>query len=220
MNELPEQVLRIQWAPKVRQAKIRRLYRIDAMGLVDDDLLAEVGFAIFQRCQSILMVTEGKRVHCPRCQQEIVCKGERWSRQHPIVCPSCDWRATYGQYRDSWRKRDLKGGNAVQFFAAYVENYPKASTSQERMLLIDRLIHVFHWSVRRQRNHAPAAVQLIEGRLAEVMAFLDGLTFGDNSSVELRSTQQQWRQTLQEVAESFTFVREKMRTRQGDEGDR
>ncbi len=47
----------IQWAPKVRRDLIRRLYQNDAHGLVDDDLINAVGFALYQRCESILMVT-------------------------------------------------------------------------------------------------------------------------------------------------------------------
>lgn len=210
---MPEKTLRIQWAPKVRRNKIKRLYHNDALGLVDDELIAEVGFNLLQRCQSILMVTEGSRVICPQCNNEIVCPGERWSRQYPIVCPNCAWKATYGQYRDSWRHQELMGGNAVFAFQAYAVEYPKASSPQERLLLIDRLIHSFHWSIRNRRNHAPAANQLIEGGLEEVIAFLDELTYGEKSIPELKETNDNWRQTLEEVAKTFPFVREKLRAK-------
>ncbi len=58
---------RIQWAAKVRRDLIWRLYRDDARGLVDDALIDAVGFALYQLCESILMVTARNRVPCPQC---------------------------------------------------------------------------------------------------------------------------------------------------------
>jgi hypothetical protein len=94
---LPQEELRIRWAPKVPREKIWRLYQIDARGIVDEELIDDVGLALYLRCQSILMVTGCKQVPCPRCAEIIVCPGERWSRQYRIVCPACSWQATYGQ---------------------------------------------------------------------------------------------------------------------------
>jgi hypothetical protein len=165
---------RIQWAPKVPQAKIWALYQNHALGLADAAQIGEVGFALFQRCQSIIMVSERRRVVCPRCAEIVCCPGERWSREQAIMCSECGWSATYGQYRDSWRHRDLHGGNAIYAFRAFVEGYERA-LPRERMLLIDRLINAFHWSLKHHRRHGPAANQLIAGSAEEVVAFLDRL---------------------------------------------
>src|SRR5690349_14144870 len=108
----------IQWAPKVRPERIWQLYQREAQGFLDDDLVNEVAWALYQRCESILMVTEGRRLPCPTCPTLIVCPTERWSRTTPIICPACGWTATYGQYRDSWRHQDLQGGNALYAFQA------------------------------------------------------------------------------------------------------
>ena len=166
---------KIQWAPKVRLEQIWQLYRREAQGILDDDMLEEVAWALYQRCLSILMVTEGRRVPCPVCQT-VITGPEKWSRQLPIVCPTCSWTATYGQYRDSWRHQDLHGGNAVYAFQEYADQYPQARSPRQRMLLIDRLIHAFHWSLKRSRAHGPAAVQLLAGNRDAVIAFLDQLT--------------------------------------------
>lgn len=40
---------KITWAPKVRQRKIWQLYQNDALGAVDEALVEEVGFALWQR---------------------------------------------------------------------------------------------------------------------------------------------------------------------------
>jgi hypothetical protein len=165
---------RIRWTPKVPQAKIWALYQSESRGLADETLIDEVGFALYQRCQSIIMVSECRRVVCPRCARTVVCAGERWSREQPIVCPDCGWGATYGQYRDSWRHQDLQGGNAMYAFRAFVEGYERAAP-RERMLLIDRLINAFHWSLKHSRRHGPAATQLIAGSAEQVLALLDRL---------------------------------------------
>ena len=169
---------KIRWAAKVSRDKILRLYQNDAQGLVDEALIDEVGFDLYLRCQSILMVTEAKRVPCPRCDDEIVCQAERWSRHTAIACPRCGWSCTYGQYRDSWRHQDLHGGNAVYAFKAFVDQYERATAPRERMLLIDRLIQAFHWSIRHNRRHGPAAPNLIAGSREQVLAFLDQLALG------------------------------------------
>jgi hypothetical protein len=156
-------------------------------------LIDEVGWALYSRCQSILWVTDRDRVPCPRCHQVIVCPSERWSRQVPIVCPDCGWQATFGQWRDSWRHRDLHGGNAMPAFRAFVEQWERAHPPRERMLLIDRLIHAFHWSLRKNQPFGPAGRNLIEGRYDEVVAFLERLTYGEGSTPGTTDQKSAWR---------------------------
>jgi len=57
---------RIYWHPKIRQAKIWQLYENDALGAVDETLVVDVGFSLFQRCRCIRLVTR-REVECPRC---------------------------------------------------------------------------------------------------------------------------------------------------------
>ncbi len=159
-----------------------QLYHQDAHLGADEALIEEVAFDLYQRCESILMVTDNNRVPCPTCHTIIVAPGARWSRATPIVCPACGWHATYGQLRDSWRHRDLHGGNAMDAFRAYVDGYPRHTSPRERMLAIDRLINAFHWSIRQNRAFGPAARNLIEGRSEDVAALLDRLTYGDAST--------------------------------------
>ena len=171
----PSAELRIRWAPKVPRVKIRLLYQQATRGVVDDALVDDVGLGLYLRCRSIIMVTEARCVPCPRCGTEIVCAGPRWSRGNPIVCPACSWRATYGQWRDSWRHRDLYGGNAMAAFRAFVAEYPAAASQRERLMLIDRLISAVHRSIRRKRVFRSAAHNLIEGSIAQVLELLDEL---------------------------------------------
>lgn len=69
--------------------------------------------------------------------------------------------------------------------------FPKAKRPQERMLLIDCLIHGFHW-YHKFGCTRPVAVNLIEGRLSEVIVFLDNLTYGEGSTPGTYETHAEW----------------------------
>ena len=167
---------RIKWATKVPLSLIRRAYLNDASGITDEPLIDRVGWALYARCESILMVTSAREVDCPSCDVRIRTAGERWSRESGIHCEACGWQATYGEWRDSWRHRCLAGGNAIYAFEEFVTSYPSARTPARRMVAIDRLIHAFHWSLRRDRPHGPAAANLLEGSTEEVGEFLEELS--------------------------------------------
>ena len=48
----------IQWSPRVGPQKILRLYQTDAQGIVDEDLIDEVGHGLLARCESIRIVSD------------------------------------------------------------------------------------------------------------------------------------------------------------------
>ncbi len=201
---------RIRWAPRIKMAQIAQLYRLDAMGLADEDMLNQVGFGLFQRCRSILMVTDANQVDCPQCGATIACSAERWSREHPVLCAACGFKASYGQWRDSWRKQELVGGNAVRVYREFFQAYPKAKTYAEKMLLIDQLIHAFHFSLRQSRTFRPVAQQLIDGSAEKVLAFLDRLSGVEYATSELNASGAQWLQTLENAARQFPFLAERV----------
>ncbi len=56
----------IEWSPRVPQQKIRLLYEKDAKGIIDEELIDDVAFSFFMRCQDIITVTDASqgRVKC------------------------------------------------------------------------------------------------------------------------------------------------------------
>jgi hypothetical protein len=64
---------RIRWASRVDPAKIRRLYESDAEGMLDEDLLDDVGYGIYVQCQALLEVSAAWRggVKCWQCANVI-----------------------------------------------------------------------------------------------------------------------------------------------------
>ncbi len=69
---------RPEWAPRVKKHKIERLYRLDALGIQDEDLADEIGTAFFARIHDCLTTTraQGKgEVACPQCGRIILRNG-------------------------------------------------------------------------------------------------------------------------------------------------
>lgn len=42
--------LHLSWTPRVSREKIKRLYISDSRGMLDEDLLDEIGYTIYLRC--------------------------------------------------------------------------------------------------------------------------------------------------------------------------
>jgi hypothetical protein len=199
----------IQWASRVPRHKIQRLYEADAKGILDEDLLNDVGITLLLRCESILAVAEAQhgRVKCPRCtgrERTVIIKHPYHKgdiRDCKLKCPECGWEITWGEYALSFKRKQLNAGGAVEAFKAFIREYTAARTSKEKLLVIDRLIHEFHYSLRRQPElpTRPVGVNLIEGNLMDVVQFLDSLSYGEEMTSELRDNRVCWRGKMRET---------------------
>jgi hypothetical protein len=65
------------------------------------------------------------------------------------------------------------------------------------MRLIDRLIHGFHWYLKTNGPTRPVAVNLIEGRMGDVVAFLERLNYSEKSTPGTRETREEWNQNIE-----------------------
>ena len=152
------------------------MYETDALGIVDEEQIDDVGLALYVRCRSILQVTEAHkgRLTCPRCGAVVRREGSVWRRSQWVRCGACGWETKWGAYYDTYKGKFLRGGSARGAFREFVERYPAACTARARMLEIDRLLHAFHHQLKGATR--PAGINLIEGTLEEVLEFLQGLT--------------------------------------------
>jgi hypothetical protein len=179
------------WAPRVPQHKLRQLYLDDAQGIYDDALIADVGYGLLARCESFLAANEAARGRaiCPTCATIVPHASDK---TEVMRCAQCGWELTWGEYFATFQHRQLSGAEPVlELFNDFMQRFPKAKRSQERVFLIDRLIHGFHW-YHKFGCTRPVAVNLIEGRLSEVILFLDNLTYGEGSAPGTRETQAEW----------------------------
>jgi hypothetical protein len=188
--------------------KIRRLYESDAQGMLDVELLEDVGWTLLLRCQDILTVDEAKkgRVSCPRCARRgsptVIDRGPVTAgdkRDRVITCPECSWQITWGEYALSYSRKQLNAGGAKSAFAAYVRTYLAARSAREKMLAVDRLIHEFHYSARvlPDQPTRPVGVNLIQGKLASVLQFLDELSGLPPTRAEQASVREEWERNVE-----------------------
>ena len=179
------------WAPRVTQREIRRLYETDAKGIYDEELIDEVGYGLLARCQSFIDANEARagKARCPRCSETVA----HACRREEILRCNCGWQLSWAEYFKTIQHVQLSGAEPVlEQFRIFVSTFPTASTPQEKTLAIDRLIHGFHWFYKTNCPTRPVAVNLIEGRLSDVVAFLDRLTYSDKSTPGTQENYSQW----------------------------
>ncbi len=188
---------KIRWAPRVQRHKIRLLYENDARGILDEVLLEDVGLALLDRCRSVILVSRAE-VECPRCGAVIAVGFGRPDPDAPIPCPGadCGWSTTARQWHASWAGRQLNGSRALPVFEEFAADYPGAVDHRRRMLLIDQLLHAFHWILGQDTPGRSVANNLIEGSHAQVLELLDGLAYGDGARPDLAEEKERWRQRV------------------------
>ena len=191
----------LKWARRVRPELVRRLYTLDAKGIVDEELIDEAGYALYARCESIRIATEAHfgRAACRKCGAVI--ERRRWPKDELLVC-ACGWQRTWREYHKSYQRKQLVGGKAFPDFLQFLDAWPKASTPRDKLLLIDRLVHALHVDARK-RFFRPAAVNVIEGSMRHVNQLLRELAYGPGTTPGVRDTRESWSQTLADIGESM-----------------
>jgi hypothetical protein len=191
-----------QWAPRVKQSLIRRLYETDARGIYDEELIDEVGFALLARCESFIAAVEATRgkVICPACGEPILHDAKPDTL---LRCAHCDWQMPWQDYFHTLQHKQLSGAEPVlAFFRSFIDGFSKARSGREKMVLIDQLIHGFHLSLLGEPTRT-TGVNLIEGKYPEVVQFLNKLSYGDDGTPGMREVHDDWRAKVNHTAEDW-----------------
>ena len=188
---------KFHWAKRVSHRDIQRLYESEAQGMLDQDLLDEVHYAIHTRVCDMFEVREAQqfgRVKCRHCGASVPQPYQFWGRNKSNVlkCEQCGWQVTCGEYYDSYTGKSMLPGSVVDVFEAYLERFPKAQTPPEKMLLIDWLIHQFH--VMQGVARMPVGENVIQGTTDQVRELIETLAYGPDSMPGLSSVEE-WRAT-------------------------
>jgi len=204
----------IKFTPRVAKSKIRRIYEDDAKGIRDDELIEDVAFTLYMRCLDIMAVTDARNgaVRCQYCWSK---KGEaayvKYDKNTPhnemqklVLTCECGFTFAWTDYVKAYRNSQLNMGGALPAFSTYMEKYPKAQSAKEKMLLIDYLIHEFHYSLKTQPELPTRSVgaNLIEGKLTDIMAFLDALTY-ETVNPNLARTAAEWQDKAERFRDKF-----------------
>jgi hypothetical protein len=169
--------------------KIRRLYEGEAAGLLDADLLDDVGLSLLERCRDILTATAAHRgrVRCPSWGSTVHRQTGRW-RDEIVRCGGCGWSLAWRAYHNTYRNKGLVGGAAMPAIEEFAASYPTVRTPRDRFVAIDRLIHYFHGEAADMPVR-PAARNFIGGSPSEILELLDSLAEGPST----RQTRDEYR---------------------------
>ena len=175
------------WSGRVPRNMIARLYECDAQGIIDEELIDEVGIALLARIDSISRSKEVRSgsVLCPLCGSSIPREGH--TKGEILRCEPCDWELSWGEYFKTIQGKHLLAHGVRAFLTDYAREYPRAKSARGKMILIDTLIHCFHGELKGKLN-APGARDLIGGKPRDILDFLNRLTYGDQSTTELQIT--------------------------------
>lgn len=214
----------INWTPRVAKRKVRHLYETEAQGVYDDELIDEIGITLFCRCRDILTIHEarfGSQVRCQRCDRqgkETFIPRTRKARDEVLTCSECGWSITWGQFMKSIRRKQLNPGGAVDVFRRFTDLYPRQTTPRNKLLAIDRLIHEFHYGLKNDPGR-PVAVNLLVGKIEEVVAFLDELS-GMTDTPDITRTHQEWKAKYDSTSWPGFLGSETHRRRRSEQTDR
>jgi predicted RNA-binding Zn-ribbon protein involved in translation (DUF1610 family) len=188
----------VQWASRVNQKLTRRLYQTDALGIVDEELIDVVGYVLLTRRQSILQATDAHagRIICPECGTAVLRESKAWDPDAMLDCHQCKWHVPWVDYFKTFQSKHLVGGGAVAFHAEYVERFRRATSPQEKMLAIDRLIHAYHWELVQAPGRSAARELIYASNYQDLLTFLDTLSYGDRSTPGLRAAKRDWDRKL------------------------
>lgn len=107
-------------------------------------------------------------IRCHGCGEELVGIGD--FRQ----C-KCGHQYSYKEYRRSYRRNNMPTGAAAKVFQEFIRGWEKAKTYQEKIILIDTLLHEFHLSLVSGATHRPVAMNFIDGSRSRVEQIISNL---------------------------------------------
>jgi hypothetical protein len=176
--------------------KIRRLYESDARGMLDEELLDDVGYGFYVRCRDSIELSQAAqgRVKCHGCgaiiERQLV--DGCFDASEILRCDECGWEIAPRDYHKTLlRKRPAPPYEPMRVYRAFFEQWPLARTPTQKLLLIDRLIH--EWHLHYVQVGWPLGTGVVKTTAKQMIELLEGLAYGPGSTDGLEQTRALWR---------------------------
>lgn len=189
------------WSLRVPRSKIQRFYEMSSSGILDEELIDDVGISLYARCESMIEVKDAKRgtVKCPSCRASIE-RQQPLSNNDRFKCMDCSWTCDWPTYRKHYKGTLLNAGQIEKQIRAFIRSYKGAKDYRQKIVLIDTLIHLIHDEIGG--GNKPGAHAFIEGAISDVAAFSDRLTYGSAIPEDVGARREQWRNRVR-TSKSF-----------------
>jgi len=168
------------WAPRVDAQKIKNLYELNAQGIIDEELLDDVGYGLLARAYSFKTTLKAHHedvATCPMCHTEIpiINKGKK-----DLIECSCGWSLAWGKYHESYKGKQLTGMSVIPMVDEFIRNFEaQINNPAGKMRVIDNLLHRFHWEIQNNPTR-PVAVNFIDLTTHNAVKFIIELGFSEN----------------------------------------
>lgn len=163
-----------RWSPKVPRETIRRLYQSHAQGRLDETLLDDVGIAIYLRClqgrDERLLADVGK-LKCHGCGAIL-----SYENEGKLLC-ECGQGYIFREYMRSFNRNSMPSRSGTAVFNEFLQRWPSAHTPNDKMLLLDWLIHQCHLNLLSGVKRDFLGVNLIEGSKKQVGELIEQLAY-------------------------------------------
>lgn len=172
---------KFHWAKRAPRRDIQRLYESEAVGRLNEELLDKVSGTIYARVADMLEVMQAQKrgvVTCRNCGKILLDPFRMGTRNknNLLHCQECGWTVTCGEFYDSYTGERMLPGSVPQIFLNFIERWTIVHTPQEKMLLIDWLIHQFH--MNQGIAGRPVGENVIQGTARQVSELIAGLADG------------------------------------------
>ena len=178
-----------KWCKKIARNDILRLYKSEAKGMIDEELLDEVGFAFYTRCKQAhdaRACMEKGKIQCHHCGAVLIAGrvsptgsvlAKKASDNSTAIKCECGYSYTYREYRRSYMAVNMPGNRAAPIFEHFEVQWPNCKDTTQKMLLIDWLIHQFHVSLMSDSRGKSVCENLIEGTRKQITELILKLAY-------------------------------------------
>lgn len=174
-----EKFNKFRWARKLSVPKLQQLYKFDAQGIKNEELVDEIGYTIYARClqgKNEMELIQVNKMKCHNCGN--ILQGQRW-----LMECECGYQYLFREYMRSYRRNNMPHGSVKEKFAAFIKDWEKAQGYSDKMRLIDNLIHEFHVNLLTETKGRPVAINFIDGTKKQI----EDLIFGLSGILEIRN---------------------------------
>jgi hypothetical protein len=169
-----EKLNKFKWSPKVSPEDLKKLYSDDVKMRFNEELVDEIGWTFYTRCvqgrDERILANENK-LKCHNCGK-ILSK----SNSELLQC-DCGYYYIFKEYMRSFNKNSMPSRSATPFFNDFIRKWPIAREYNEKMRLIDWVIHECHLNMFSGVKRGEAGTNLIHGSKKEVRVLILALSY-------------------------------------------